>query len=154
MPPSKTLSLRLSPALYDRLAAEAVAQGKTRSKLAVECLLLGLDLPPPPPPADGPIVAAVAALFAELTAEGAELALQRELALLLARTAEQERGQTQVGAVRELLTVTRDAVGEADEKWQQLAARWRTPQMTDEHGHVLNDTPSPNGSGPSKEQQR
>ena len=151
MTPSKTLSLRLAPVLHDRLTAEAATQGVTVSALAVRCLLLGLDLPPPPPPPDGLIVAAVAALFAELTAEGAELDLQRELALVLARAAEQERGQAQVGAVRELLAVVRDAVGEADEAWQAFRTRLATPRMTDEHGNVI-DAPSPNGSGPSKEQ--
>ena len=94
--------------------AEAAAQGVTVTALAVRCLLLGLDLPAPPEPSDGRIVAAVAELFDELQAPDADLGLHRELALLLARTAERERGPAQVGAVRELRDLARKAVGEND----------------------------------------
>jgi hypothetical protein len=97
----------------------------------------GLDLPPPSEPSDGQVVAAVAALFAGLDAPGADLGLRRELAMLLARTAERETGPAQVGAVRELLAVARGAAGEADDAWQAFAVRLRTPVSTDEHGNVI-----------------
>jgi hypothetical protein len=127
MTPSKTLSIRLAPGLHDRLRAEAAAQGVTVSALAVRCLLLGLDLPPPPEPSDGRIVAAVADLFGELQAPDADLGLHRELALLLARTAERERGPAQVGAVRELRNLARKAVGETDARWRAFQEHLATP---------------------------
>lgn len=124
---SRTLSLRLAPVLHDRLRAEAAAQGVTVTAVAVRLLLLGLDLPPPPEPSDGRIVAAVAELFDELQAPDADLGLHRELALLLARTAERERGPAQVSAVRELRDLARKAVGESDDKWRAFQARLATP---------------------------
>jgi hypothetical protein len=124
---SRTLSLRLAPGLHDRLTAEAAAQGVTLSALAVRCPLLGLDLPPPAEPSDGRIVAAVAGLFDELHAPGSDLGLQRELALLLARTAERERGPAQVGAVRELRDLARKAVGENDDRWRAFQEHLSTP---------------------------
>ena len=127
MTPSKTLSLRLAPVLHDRLRAEAAAQEVTMTTVAVRLLLLGLDLPPPPEPSDGRIVAAVAELFDELHAPGSDLGLQRELALLLARTAERERGPAQVGAVRELRDLARKAVGENDARWRAFQEHLATP---------------------------
>jgi hypothetical protein len=114
--------------------------------LAVRCLLLGLDLPPPPEPSDGPIVAAVADLFAQLQAPGAELDLKRELALLLARTVERERGPAQVGAVRELLALARQAIGETDDRWRAFQARMATAVFTSD-----DDSPPGNGSGAGEE---
>jgi hypothetical protein len=139
MPPSRTLSLRISRALYDRLAAEAMEQRMTRSRLAVSLLALGLDLPPAtgPPPDGGRVVVAVGALFDALEAPGVELELRRELALLLARTAERETGPAQVSAVRELLAVTKDAAGKADEAWQAFQVRLRTAVYTDDAGNVI-----------------
>ena len=146
MTPSKTLVLRLAPGLHDRLVAEAAAQGVTVSALAVRCLLLGLDLPPPPEPSDRRIVAAVADLFAQLQAPGAELDLKRELALLLARTVERERGPAQVGAVRELLALARQAIGETDDRWRTFQARMATAVFTSD-----DDSPAGNGSGAGEE---
>ena len=123
---SRTLSLRIAPGLHDRLRAEAAAQEVTVTSLAVRLLLLGLDLPPPEP-SDGRIVAAVAELFDELQAPDADLGLHRELALLLARTAERERGPAQVGAVRELRDLARKAVGENDARWRAFQEHLATP---------------------------
>jgi hypothetical protein len=139
MMPSKTLSIRLAPILHDRLRAEAAAQEVTMSSLAVRLLLLGLDLPPPPEPSDGRIVAAVDELFATLHAPDADLGLERELALLLARTAERERGPAQVGAVRELRDLARKAVGENDAQWRAFQEHLATPVYTDEHGNPIEE---------------
>lgn len=127
---SRTLSVRIATVLHDRLRAEAAAQEVTVSSLTVRLLLLGLDLPPPPEPSDGRIVAAVDELFAELHAPGSDLGLRRELALLLARTAERERGPAQVSAVRELRDLARQAVGETDDRWRVFLADLATPIYT------------------------
>jgi hypothetical protein len=127
---SRTLSVRIATVLHDRLTAEAAAQEVTVSSVVVRFLLLGLDLPPPPEPSDGRIVAAVDELFAELHAPGADLGLERELALLLARTAERERGPAQVGAVRELRALARQCVGESDDKWRAFQEHLATPVYT------------------------
>jgi hypothetical protein len=136
---SRTLSVRIATVLHDRLRAEAAAQGVTVSSLTVRLLLLGLDLPPPPEPSDGRIVAAVAELFDGLAAPDADLGLHRELALLLARTVERERGPAQVGAVRELRDLARQAAGESDERWRAFQARLATAVYTDEHGNSIEE---------------
>ena len=61
---------------------------------------------------------------------GADLGLRRELALLLARTAERERGPAQVSAVRELRDLARQAVGETDARWRVFLADLATPVYT------------------------
>jgi hypothetical protein len=122
-----TIAARVNPETYKALQKRASDQGVYPSTLIAAYVEAGLDMPPPPEPPDGAIVAAVVELFTEINAEGPEFALKRELAVLLARAAEQERGPTQVGAIKELLPLAKNVVGDADEKWEEFRARIATP---------------------------
>jgi hypothetical protein len=52
---------------------------------------------------------------------------------------ERERGPAQVGAVRELRDLARQAAGESDERWRAFQARLATAVYTDEHGNPIEE---------------